>query len=110
MRVAKPLAPRLDEIALCAWVAHAEPGDALAYHCGLLAVDRGPPERTFLSPEARAVAKTGNMAMKLAERGFVHLVQRRLAPHQFLYLAIARPHTPEASASLSSVLLKEAAK
>ena len=93
MRAAKRLAPRFDEIALCAWVAHAEPGDALAYHRGLLAIDRGPSGQTFLSQEARAVAKTGSMAMKLAERGFVHLVQRRLAPDQFLYLAIPATRT-----------------
>ena len=45
--------------------------------------------------------------MKLAERGFVHLVQRRLAPDQFLYLAIARPCAGERNASLSSLMLKE---
>jgi len=43
MRAATHLAPRLDEIALCAWVAHAEPGEALAYHQGSLAIDRDPP-------------------------------------------------------------------
>ena len=106
MRVTTAFAPRLDEIALCAWVAHAEPGEALAYHRGLLAIDRGPPGQPFLSPEARAVAKTGNMAMKLAERGFVHLVQRRLAPDQFLYLAIARPRAGEGNGSISSLLSK----
>jgi hypothetical protein len=105
MRVTTALEPRLDEIALCAWVAHAEPGEALVYHRGLLAIDRGPPGQPFLSPEARAVVKTGNMAMKLAERGFVHLVQRRLAPDQFLYLAIARPRAGE-GASISSLLSK----
>ena len=31
MRVATSLAPRLDEIAFCAWIAQAGPGDALAY-------------------------------------------------------------------------------
>ena len=107
MRVATSLTPRLDEIALCAWVAHAEPGEALVYHRGLLAIDRGPPGQPFLSPEARGVAKTGSMAMKLAERGFVHLMQRRLAPEQFLYLAIARPRAAEETASLSLLLSKE---
>ena len=107
MRVTTAPDSRLDEIALCAWVAHAEPGEALAYHRGLLAIDRGPPGQPFLSPEALTLAKTGNMAMKLAERGFVHLVQRRLAPDQFLYLAIARPRVGKGNASLSSLMLKE---
>ena len=107
MRVTTALAPSLDEIALCAWVAHAEPGEALAYHQGSLAIDRGPPGQPFLSTQARALAKTSDMAMKLAERGFVHLVQRRLAPDQFLYLAIARPRVGERNASLSSCMLKE---
>lgn len=107
MRVTTNLAPRLDEIALCAWVAHAEPGEALVYHQGRLSIDRGPPGQPFLSTQARALGKTGDMAMKLAERGFVHLVQRRLSPDQFLYLAIARPRVGERSASLSSLMLKE---
>jgi len=105
MRVATALEPPLDEIALCAWAAHAEPGEALVYHRGLLAIDRGPPGQSLLSPEALTLAKTGNMAMKLAERGFVHLVQRRLAPDQFLYLAIARPRAGEGG-SISSLLSK----
>ena len=106
MRVTTALAPRLDEIAFCAWVAHAEPGEALAYHQGSLAIDRDPPGQPFLSAEARALAKTGDMAMKLADRGFVHLVQRRLAPDQFLYLAIARPRGSEGNGSISSLLSK----
>jgi hypothetical protein len=106
MRVTTPLAPRLDELSLCAWVAHAEPGEALAYHQGSLAIDRDPPGQPFLSAEARALAKTGDMAMKLAERGFVHLVQRRIAPDQFLYLAIARPRAGEGNLSISSLLSK----
>jgi len=106
MTVMTALEPRLDEIALCAWAAHAEPGEALIYHRGLLAIDRGPQGQPFLSQEAVALAKTGNMAMKLAERGFVHLVQRRLAPDQFLYLAIARPRTGESNGSISSLLSK----
>jgi len=109
MRVATSLAPRLDEIALCAWVAHAEPGDALVYHRGLLAIDRGPPGQPFLSPEARGVAKTGSMAMKLAELGFVHLMQRRLAPEQFLYLAIARPRPVSSPVSISTLIPEEKA-
>jgi hypothetical protein len=101
------LAPQLDEVALCAWVAHAEPGEALAYHQGSLAIDRGPPGQPFMSTKALALAKTSDMAMRLAERGFVHLVQRRLAPDQFLYLAIARPRGGAGNASLSSLMLKE---
>ena len=98
---------RLDELALCAWVAQAQPGDALAYHQGFLSVDRGPTGQVLLSSEQRALGKIGAMAMRLAERGFVHLVQRRLAPDQFVYLAIARPRTGDAATSLSSLLLKE---
>ena len=107
MSVTTAVVPRLDEIALCAWLAQAEPGEALAYHQGSLAIDRCPPSQPFQAPEARALAKTSDMAMKLAERGFVHLVQRRLAPDQFLYLAIARPRAGERNASLSSLMLKE---
>ena len=34
-----PIHASTDEIAFCAWVAQAEPGETLVYHRGFLAVD-----------------------------------------------------------------------
>jgi len=82
--------PALDEIGLSAWIAQAEPGETLVYHCGFLAVD------TFgsaspLSPERRStLRRTADAALRAAEQGLVHLVQARIGPDQFAYIAVAR--------------------
>ena len=109
MRVATSLAPRLDEIALCAWVAHAEPGDALVYHRGLLALDASPHGQTFQGQDRKELGRVARRVWWAAEQELVHLLQRRNGPDDFTYLAIARPRTAEVSASLSLVLLKEVA-
>jgi hypothetical protein len=99
---------RITEIAFCAWVSQAVPGDALEYHRGFLVVDLTP-FGGFLSSEARLeLSSTSTRAYDLAERGFVHLVQRRLGPDSFSYLAIARP-LPEGKAPDFSTLMTEEA-
>ena len=96
-------------IPFCAWLGQASPGDALEYHRGFLALDACPDGQTPKSDERREIARVARRAWWAAQQGLVHLVQRRNGPDDFTYIAIARPRTPEASASLSSVLLKEAA-
>jgi hypothetical protein len=97
------------EISFCAWVAQAEPGDRLEYHRGFLVLD------TFalfsgLSDEDRAeLRKLADRAFRAAEAGLVHLVQERIDTDRFAYIAIARPKPRHATASLSALLLDEAA-
>jgi hypothetical protein len=96
----------INEIGFCAWVAQAEPGAALIYHCGFLVVDT---DRLLskLSVEARgALRLLGDAAMRAAEEGLVHLVQVRLSTNRFAYIAIARPKPKGATASLASLLLE----
>ena len=98
----------LNEVSFCAWVAQAEPGETLVYHRGFLAVD------TFgaaspLSPERRsALRRTANAALRAAEQDLVHLVQARIGPDQFAYIAVARRKPRQAGASLSVRLLEAA--
>lgn len=99
----------IDAIRFCAWIAQASPGETLEYHRGFLALDACPDGQTPKSDERRELARVARRAWWAAQQGLVHLVQRRNAPDDFTYIAIARLRTPEASASLSSVLLKEAA-
>jgi hypothetical protein len=100
--------PALDEIGLSAWIAQAELGETLVYHRGFLAVD------TFgsasnLSPERRsALRRTADAALRAAEQDLVHLVQARIGPDQFAYIAIARSKPRQAGASLSLRLLEAA--
>ena len=97
----------LTEIEFAAWVAQAVPGDRLEYHRGFLVLD------TFalftkLDDRGRTeLAELGSRAFWAAEQGLVHLVQQRIAPDQFAYIAVARPKPKAAAASLSELLLAE---
>ena len=86
----RPKSP-LTEIQFCAWVAQALPGDRLEYHRGYLAVDADK-VTSDLDPNARAeLACLRDRAFWSETAGLVHLVQQRLEPDRFAYLAIARP-------------------
>ncbi len=99
----------LKETAFCAWLGQANPGDALVYHRGLLALDVGLNNQILDSNARRELARVARRAWWAASQGLVHLVQRRNGVDDFSYIAIARPRTAEVSASLSLVLLKEVA-
>ena len=97
----------LNAIQFCAWVAQATPGDSLEYHRGLLALEGSEWSQDFAGVRRRELNRLARRVGWAAEQGLVHLVQRRNGPNDFSYIAIARPLTAEASASLSSILLKE---
>ncbi len=99
----------INTVAFCAWIAQADSGDFLEYHRGLLALDASLYGQTFKGETRSELARVARRAWWAAEQGLVHLVQRRNGPDNFSYIAIARPRTPQVSASLSSVLLKEVA-
>ena len=68
--------PRMQIDAFHAWLQRADPGACLEYHRGLLSLDRSPDSNL---PEARrrALSRVADLALNAAERGRVHLVQRR---------------------------------
>jgi predicted aconitase len=100
---------RITEIEFCAWVAQAEPGNRLEYHRGFLAFDVHSLLTGLSDAERDQLRALGARAFHTAEAGLVHLVQERLGPDCFAYIAIARPRPKTAAASLSAVLLQEAA-
>ena len=100
---------RLAEINFCAWLGQASPDDRLEYHRGFLALDASPHCATLPDQERLELGRLARRAWWAAERQLVHLVQRRNAPNDFSYLAIARPRPNTAPASLSSLLLSEVA-
>ena len=87
----------VSEIEFCAWVAQAVPGERLEYHRGFLVLD------TFalfsrLDDKAReALRKLAGRTFWAAENGLVHLVQERVGPDCFAYVAVARPKPKSAS-------------
>src|SRR5699024_7273855 len=99
----------LTEIELCGWIGQALPGDVLEYHRGFLALDVTPIALHIPSAVRQELARVAERAMRACEQGLVHLVQRRNGADDFSYLAIARPKPRKADASLSALLLTEAA-
>jgi hypothetical protein len=69
------------------WLERAAPGSCLEYHRGFLSVDRT--ASSPLSPRQRdRLARLADLAFEAAERGRVHLVQRRQGSSDFSYLAV----------------------
>jgi len=101
----------LNEIEFCAWIGQAEPGERLEYHRGFLAQDTIAIASSLSGKDLAALKKLASRAFWTFELGLVHLVQERLATDRFSYIAIARPKPKSTStaASLSALLLDEAA-
>jgi len=95
----------ITDIDLYAWIAQAEAGDALIYHCGFLVVDADKSVSTLPTDRSLALRRLGDAAFRAAEQGLVHLVQERMGPDRFAYIAIARSKPEAATASLSALLL-----
>ena len=100
---------RQTEIDLLAWVGQAAAGDILEYHQGFLALDRSSHGDAFRDLERAALGRIADQAMRLAEHGFVHLLQRRVRDERFSYLAIARPRTVSSPLSISTLIPEEKA-
>ena len=95
--VVRPTTRRLTEIEFCSWVAQALPGDGLEYHCGFLALDRTRGD----------IDKLAARALWAFKQGLVHLVQERVGPEDFAYIAVARRKPPRVP--VASQLVAEAA-
>ena len=105
MQSAANIPPRrrpLSEIEFCAWVARAMPGDRREYHRGFLACDTCPGLTSLDTAARHRLRRLAERAYWAATRGLVHLVQVRLGPEDFAYIAIARPKPRPASASLDA--------
>ena len=98
---------RQTEIDLLAWVGQAAAGDILEYHQGFLALDRSSHGDAFRERERTALGRIADQAMRLAEHGFVHLLQRRVCSERFSYLAIARPRAVSSPLSISTLIPEE---
>ena len=92
INIIRPKGP-LTEIQFCAWVAQALPGDRLEYHRGFLVLDTFRGLSKLGDNERTELALLGKRAFWTEGQGLVHLVQERLGPDLFSYLAIARPKT-----------------
>jgi hypothetical protein len=74
-----------------AWLAKARAGDRVTYFIGFLAAGTGPNGALLPAADRHEVFHEAQIAWAAAERGLVHLLQRRLGQNCFEYLAVARP-------------------
>jgi hypothetical protein len=72
------------------WLASARAGDRFAYYFGFLALGTDLDGRRLPEPACRDALVVARAAWAAADRGLVHLVQRRLGENRFEYLAVAR--------------------
>ena len=93
--VSRSVTPQTTDIELLAWLNQAKPGDAIEYHRGLLALDRSRESSALSEDDRQALRRLANLAMRLADRGLIDLVQRRIRPDCFSYIAIARRRNRE---------------
>jgi hypothetical protein len=100
--------PALDEVSLLAWIAQAAPGETLVYHRGFLALDATSIISKLPAEHQRALRLMASAALRAAEQGLVHLVQARIGPDQFAYIAIARARPRQTGPALSTRLLAAA--
>lgn len=101
--------PCLTDIDFCGWIVQAGPGDELEYHRGFLGIDTTTLISILQEEDRRRLVTLAGAALRASDAGLVHLVQRRLGPDRFAYLAVARPKPSHPPVSLSTLLSEEAA-
>ncbi len=105
-----PAKPRpLTDIEFCAWIGQAMPGDRLEYHRGFLGIDATAVISTLPEPIAAGFRALASAAHRAFEAALVHLVQVRVGPDRFAYLAIARTKPRHAPIPLSQLIATEEA-
>lgn len=105
-----PARPRpLTDIEFCAWIGQAVPGDQLEYHRGFLGVDTTAVISTLPETDRRRLGALASAAHRAFDAALVHLVQVRLGPDRFAYLAIARTKPRHAPIPFSQLIATEEA-
>jgi hypothetical protein len=88
---------------ICAWIGQATPGEWLEYHRGFLGVDTSEEVSSLPLPDRVRLRALAAAARRAFEMRLVHLVQVRLGPDRFAYVAIARSRPRHAPASLARI-------
>ena len=100
----------LDQITFCAWIGQAAVGDRLEYHRGFLGIDTTSGISMLPEPERRQLNALAKAAYRAFEAGFIDLVQERVGPDHFAYIAVARTKPLRTPIPLDSLISnKEAA-
>lgn len=71
-------------------LATAAPGSVLQYHDGFLVLDVAKGSTRLSASDRKQLVAVARLAWSASEHRIVHLVQRRLGPSRFAYLAVVR--------------------
>ncbi len=104
-----PVRLQLTEASLCGWLGQAAPGDTLTYHRGSLPHDRTPHTSRLSDSDRAELGRITSRTVWAFEQGLVHLLQRRHGDEDYSYYLIARPRSSKVAASLTTLLVAEAA-
>ncbi len=88
---------------ICAWIGRALPGEWLEYHRGFLGVDTADEVSPLPKTDRVRLRALAAAVYRAAEMRLVHLVQVRLGPDRFAYVAIARSRPRHAPVSLARI-------
>lgn len=89
-----------DTSALCERIMAAAPGEAIVYHLGLLVRDRDRVASELTEAQRCELNAVAGYAWRLAEAGWCHLLQRRVALECFAYLLVVRPRPRQQRAAV----------
>lgn len=93
------------EISFAAWIAQAQAGDELEYHRGFLVLDTDKTCTRLTEADCERLTALSRRAIRAAELGLIHLLQRRHGEADYSYLAVVS-HL-KTSSGLSARLLTE---
>ncbi|MCB8836165.1 hypothetical protein [Aurantimonas sp. VKM B-3413] len=92
------------DLEFCVWIGQASPGEQFEYHAGFLSVDAAAVMSRLQETDRRRLSALAAATRRASDAKLVHLVQRRLGPNRFAYVAIARPKPRTNPIPLSSLL------
>lgn len=102
-----------DANALSDFIADAVAGAIIGYHIGTLARDRYRGLSHLPEAQRCELGILADYALRLADAGWAHLVQRRLGEERFVYLLVVRPRRRargmQALPSIPPILQQDAA-
>jgi hypothetical protein len=84
------VAEQSGDLDLFSWLHSATPGASIEYHRGFLAIDRARNLSQLDEARRKRCATIADEAFSAARHNLVHLLQRRVGPNIFSYLAVAR--------------------
>lgn len=92
----------IDSAAFTAWLLRAGPGERLTYWRGYLAIDASPLASHLPGEERLRLQEVSDLAWRMAQKGWIHLLQQRHGAGDFTYVAVLRPQAQVLARSVTA--------